>query len=159
MFKLYFVVRKLIEIYCSNYTHHKFKMILLTWSLLIMISVNSNLSPISRSWILFLFCSYPDLLISAYFCAWYVGVNIFASRIFIPTLLFFKCLFLHYLILSKLSFQSGLFVPERRRDSVDVFLKAAGYLDYAVKHVLPQIPPELRFMHLSYQQYFQPEPS
>ncbi|KAJ0037876.1 hypothetical protein Pint_21949 [Pistacia integerrima] len=31
-----------------------------------------------------------------------------------------------------------------RRDSIDVFLKAAGYLDFAVHHVLPQIPPGLR---------------
>lgn len=33
---------------------------------------------------------------------------------------------------------------ERRRNSVDVFLKAAGYLDCAIRHVLPQIPSELR---------------
>ncbi|RZB42532.1 hypothetical protein D0Y65_053203 [Glycine soja] len=33
---------------------------------------------------------------------------------------------------------------ESRRTSVDVFLKAAGYLDCAVKHVLPQLPVELR---------------
>ncbi|XP_056170622.1 uncharacterized protein LOC115690263 isoform X2 [Syzygium oleosum] len=31
-----------------------------------------------------------------------------------------------------------------RRASVDVFLKAAGFLDYAVRHVLPQFPAELR---------------
>ncbi|KAG4909389.1 hypothetical protein JHK87_055505 [Glycine soja] len=36
---------------------------------------------------------------------------------------------------------------ESRRTSVDVFLKAAGYLDCAVKHVLPQLPVELRFVH------------
>ncbi|CAH9111900.1 unnamed protein product [Cuscuta europaea] len=33
---------------------------------------------------------------------------------------------------------------ESRRTSVDIFLKAAGYLDCAVKHVLPQFPTELR---------------
>ncbi|KAH7571183.1 hypothetical protein JRO89_XS05G0264900 [Xanthoceras sorbifolium] len=31
-----------------------------------------------------------------------------------------------------------------KRDSIDIFLKAAGYLDFAVHHVLPQLPPELR---------------
>ncbi|KAG6404269.1 hypothetical protein SASPL_136515 [Salvia splendens] len=33
---------------------------------------------------------------------------------------------------------------ESRRSSVDVFLKAAGYLDCAIRHVLPQLPDELR---------------
>lgn len=33
---------------------------------------------------------------------------------------------------------------ENRRASVDIFLKAAGYLDCAVRHVLPQLPAELR---------------
>lgn len=33
---------------------------------------------------------------------------------------------------------------ENRRASVDVFLKAAGYLDCAVRHVLPHLSPELR---------------
>ncbi|KAL0357647.1 UNVERIFIED_CONTAM: hypothetical protein Scaly_1450400 [Sesamum calycinum] len=33
---------------------------------------------------------------------------------------------------------------ESRRSSVDVFLKAAGTLDCAVRHVLPQLPDELR---------------
>uniref|UniRef100_A0A1D1ZBP0 Vacuolar protein-sorting protein BRO1 n=1 Tax=Anthurium amnicola TaxID=1678845 RepID=A0A1D1ZBP0_9ARAE len=33
---------------------------------------------------------------------------------------------------------------ENRRTSIDVFLKAAGYLDCAVQHVLPQIPLQLR---------------
>ncbi|KAL2478872.1 Endosomal targeting BRO1-like domain-containing protein [Forsythia ovata] len=33
---------------------------------------------------------------------------------------------------------------EDRRTSVDIFLKAAGYLDCAVRHVLPQIPIEVR---------------
>ncbi|KAH9781084.1 BRO1 domain-containing protein [Citrus sinensis] len=33
---------------------------------------------------------------------------------------------------------------ESRRASVDIFLKAAGYLDCAVRHVLPQMSPELR---------------
>ncbi|OAY76638.1 hypothetical protein ACMD2_19946 [Ananas comosus] len=31
---------------------------------------------------------------------------------------------------------------ESKRTSVDVFLKAAGYLDCAIQHVLPQIPPQ-----------------
>ncbi|KDP45823.1 hypothetical protein JCGZ_17430 [Jatropha curcas] len=33
---------------------------------------------------------------------------------------------------------------ESRRASIDIFLKAAGYLDCAVRHVLPQFPPALR---------------
>ncbi|VVA95147.1 unnamed protein product [Arabis nemorensis] len=33
---------------------------------------------------------------------------------------------------------------ENRRASIDIFLKAAGYLDCAVKHVLPQFSAELR---------------
>ncbi|MED6158175.1 hypothetical protein PIB30_030345 [Stylosanthes scabra] len=33
---------------------------------------------------------------------------------------------------------------ESRRASVDIFLKAAGYLDCAVRHVLPQLPAELK---------------
>jgi len=33
---------------------------------------------------------------------------------------------------------------ESRRATVDVFLKAAGYLACAIRHVIPQIPPELR---------------
>ncbi|XP_058090249.1 uncharacterized protein LOC131236808 isoform X2 [Magnolia sinica] len=33
---------------------------------------------------------------------------------------------------------------EGRRASVDVFLKASGYLDCAIRHVLPQIPLDLR---------------
>ncbi|KAJ1271957.1 hypothetical protein BS78_06G166200 [Paspalum vaginatum] len=33
---------------------------------------------------------------------------------------------------------------ESRRATVDVFLKAAGYLDCAIRHVLPRIPLELR---------------
>ncbi|XP_038976086.1 uncharacterized protein LOC120107015 isoform X1 [Phoenix dactylifera] len=33
---------------------------------------------------------------------------------------------------------------ESRRSSVDVFLRAAGYLDCAIQHVLPQIPQDLR---------------
>ncbi|KAJ4709951.1 BRO1 domain containing protein [Melia azedarach] len=31
-----------------------------------------------------------------------------------------------------------------RRESIDIFLKAAGYLDFAVNSVLPKLPPELR---------------
>lgn len=33
---------------------------------------------------------------------------------------------------------------ESRRASIDIFLKAAGYLDCAIRHVLPQIPSALR---------------
>eukprot|EP00262_Sarcandra_glabra_P004365 TRINITY_DN15323_c0_g2_i1.p1 TRINITY_DN15323_c0_g2~~TRINITY_DN15323_c0_g2_i1.p1 ORF type:complete len:418 (+),score=70.27 TRINITY_DN15323_c0_g2_i1:170-1423(+) len=33
---------------------------------------------------------------------------------------------------------------ESRRTCIDVLLKAAGYLDFAVRHVLPQMPPEVR---------------
>ncbi|XP_077220757.1 uncharacterized protein LOC143854602 isoform X1 [Tasmannia lanceolata] len=33
---------------------------------------------------------------------------------------------------------------ENRTTSVDIFLKAAGYLDCAIRYVLPQMPPELR---------------
>lgn len=64
---------------------------------------------------------------------------------------------LHLMAMLSLSHANSLLLPkisgesyqpkvseERRRDSVDVFLKAAGYLDYAIKHVLPQIPSELR---------------
>ncbi|XBH63376.1 hypothetical protein VPH35_117369 [Triticum aestivum] len=40
---------------------------------------------------------------------------------------------------------------ESRRATVDVFLKAAGYLDCAVNQVLPQIPPEKRFNSWLYQ--------
>ncbi|OAY84157.1 hypothetical protein ACMD2_19594 [Ananas comosus] len=36
------------------------------------------------------------------------------------------------------------FASENRRASIDIFLKAAGYLDCAIRHVLPRIPPELR---------------
>ncbi|XP_043695200.1 uncharacterized protein LOC122645868 isoform X2 [Telopea speciosissima] len=33
---------------------------------------------------------------------------------------------------------------ESRRTSIDVFLRAAGYLDFAVRYVIPQLPSELR---------------
>lgn len=33
---------------------------------------------------------------------------------------------------------------ESKKASIDIFLKAAGYLDCAVRHVLPQLPAELR---------------
>ncbi|KAH7689978.1 BRO1 domain-containing protein [Dioscorea alata] len=33
---------------------------------------------------------------------------------------------------------------ESKRTSIDIFLKAAGYLDCAIQHVLPQIPPTVR---------------
>ena len=38
------------------------------------------------------------------------------------------------------------FIIENRRTSIDIFLKAAGYLDCAVKHVLPQFSAEQRFV-------------
>ncbi|KAK9292844.1 hypothetical protein L1049_020824 [Liquidambar formosana] len=41
------------------------------------------------------------------------------------------------------SYQSKV-SEESRRASIDIFLKAAGYLDFAVQLVLPQFPPELR---------------
>ncbi|KAK9115487.1 hypothetical protein Sjap_014434 [Stephania japonica] len=34
--------------------------------------------------------------------------------------------------------------PESRRNAIDVFLKGAGYLDCAIQHVFPQLPPEFR---------------
>ncbi|EMS68284.1 hypothetical protein TRIUR3_13310 [Triticum urartu] len=40
---------------------------------------------------------------------------------------------------------------ESRRATVDVFLKAGGYLDCAINQVLPQIPPEKRFNSWLYQ--------
>ena len=39
---------------------------------------------------------------------------------------------------------SIFYVTENRRASIDIFLKAAGYLDCAVRHILPHLPPELR---------------
>ncbi|RYQ91477.1 hypothetical protein Ahy_B09g097373 isoform D [Arachis hypogaea] len=41
-------------------------------------------------------------------------------------------------------YQPKVSEAESRRASVDIFLKAAGYLDCAVRHVLPQLPTELR---------------
>lgn len=38
------------------------------------------------------------------------------------------------------------FITENRRASIDIFLKAAGYLDCAVKNVLPQFSAEQRFV-------------
>ncbi|XP_024019552.1 uncharacterized protein LOC21397140 [Morus notabilis] len=35
-------------------------------------------------------------------------------------------------------------LEKNKRASIDIFLKAAGYLDCAVRHVLPQLPSELR---------------
>lgn len=41
--------------------------------------------------------------------------------------------------------KGGFVLPaESRRASVDIFVKAAGYLDCAVRHVLPQLPAEFR---------------
>ncbi|KAF8407412.1 hypothetical protein HHK36_006543 [Tetracentron sinense] len=64
---------------------------------------------------------------------------------------------LHLMALLSLSQANILLIPktsadgyqpkvleESRRASIDVFLKAAGYLDCAVRHVLPQLPTELR---------------
>ncbi|WOL09827.1 hypothetical protein Cni_G18580 [Canna indica] len=45
---------------------------------------------------------------------------------------------------SREGYQLKLSDAESRRSSIDVLLKAAGYLDCAIRHVLPQIPPELR---------------
>lgn len=47
---------------------------------------------------------------------------------------------------SKLYSQYSTFPTENRRSSVDIFLKAAGYLDCAVRHVLPHLPIELRYL-------------
>ncbi|KAK7841513.1 hypothetical protein CFP56_015369 [Quercus suber] len=52
----------------------------------------------------------------------------------------------NFLLLSKAStdgYQSKV-SEECRRTSIDLLLKAAGYLDFAVKHALPQFPPEDR---------------
>ncbi|KAL3820399.1 hypothetical protein ACJIZ3_006304 [Penstemon smallii] len=58
---------------------------------------------------------------------------------------------LHLMATLALSQANLLFLPrtsndECRRSSVDVFLKAAGYLDCVVRHVLPQMPNELRYL-------------
>jgi hypothetical protein len=34
---------------------------------------------------------------------------------------------------------------ESRRTTIDIFLKATGYLDCAIRQILPQIPPEQRY--------------
>lgn len=47
-----------------------------------------------------------------------------------------------------IKFNFWFLLTENRRASVDVFLKAAGYLDCAVRHVLPQLPAELRFVQI-----------
>ncbi|XP_030942977.1 uncharacterized protein LOC115967928 isoform X1 [Quercus lobata] len=52
----------------------------------------------------------------------------------------------NFLLLSKAStdgYQSKV-SEECSRTSIDLLLKAAGYLDFAVKHALPQFPPEER---------------
>ncbi|XP_010248841.1 PREDICTED: uncharacterized protein LOC104591623 isoform X1 [Nelumbo nucifera] len=41
-------------------------------------------------------------------------------------------------------YQPKVSEAESRRTSIDVFLKAAGFLDCALNHVIPQLPPELR---------------
>lgn len=51
-------------------------------------------------------------------------------------------------------FSFFIFLAECRRISVDIFLKAAGYLDCAIRHVLPKMPPELRLSLLSLLIYF-----
>ncbi|XP_074581535.1 uncharacterized protein LOC141838047 isoform X1 [Curcuma longa] len=49
------------------------------------------------------------------------------------------------LLLPKTSSDSNPKVSEEsRRTAIDIFLKAAGYLDCAIQHVLPQLPPDLR---------------
>ncbi|XVF67056.1 hypothetical protein PTKIN_Ptkin10aG0090300 [Pterospermum kingtungense] len=52
----------------------------------------------------------------------------------------------NYLLLYNTSadgYQSKAF-EECKREAIDIFLKAAGYLDFAVQQVLPQLPLELR---------------
>lgn len=39
---------------------------------------------------------------------------------------------------------------ESRKNSVDIFLKASGYLDCAIRHVLPQIGNDMRFAVFTY---------
>ena len=41
---------------------------------------------------------------------------------------------------------------ESRRAAIDILLKAAGHLDCAVRHVLPQLPSELRCIKTKYLQ-------
>lgn len=41
-------------------------------------------------------------------------------------------------------------IIENRRASIDIFLKAAGYLDCAVKNVLPQFSAEQRFIETKF---------
>ncbi|XP_042375414.1 uncharacterized protein LOC121969394 isoform X1 [Zingiber officinale] len=49
------------------------------------------------------------------------------------------------LLLPKTSSDTNLKISEEsRRTAIDLFLKAAGYLDCAIQHVLPQLPPDLR---------------
>ncbi|XP_042463872.1 uncharacterized protein LOC122046963 isoform X5 [Zingiber officinale] len=50
------------------------------------------------------------------------------------------------LLLPKMSHEGyQLKIPEeRRKTSIDILLKAAGYLDSAIRHALPRIPPEYR---------------
>lgn len=54
----------------------------------------------------------------------------------------------HYDHLEILQF-SDIFT-ESRRTSINKFLKAAGYLDCAIQHVLPQLPPDLRLRSSKY---------
>uniref|UniRef100_A0A2N9GDW9 BRO1 domain-containing protein n=1 Tax=Fagus sylvatica TaxID=28930 RepID=A0A2N9GDW9_FAGSY len=48
------------------------------------------------------------------------------------------------LLLTKSSTDGYQVSEECRRASIDLLLKAAGYLDFAIRHVLPQFTPELR---------------
>ncbi|XP_043695199.1 uncharacterized protein LOC122645868 isoform X1 [Telopea speciosissima] len=53
----------------------------------------------------------------------------------------------NFLLLPKASadgYQPKVSEVESRRTSIDVFLRAAGYLDFAVRYVIPQLPSELR---------------
>ncbi|GAB2225448.1 hypothetical protein Droror1_Dr00006240 [Drosera rotundifolia] len=77
-----------------------------------------------------------DLEETSMFSAWYEVLSI-----------------IHLMALLSLSKANLLLLPkmhqakvsdESRRASVDVFLKAAGYLDFAVQHVIPQLSPENR---------------
>ncbi|KAI3809407.1 hypothetical protein L1987_25379 [Smallanthus sonchifolius] len=45
---------------------------------------------------------------------------------------------------------------ESRRSAVDILLKGVGYLDCAVRHILPQLPPEHRSLRYEMNQLIPP---
>lgn len=57
-----------------------------------------------------------------------------------------KCISLFFCALYTIFTKDLYYITESRRSSIDIFLKAAGYLDCAIQQVLPQLPPELRFI-------------